>query len=99
MFARTEDARSTRKPIHSTRNTLPWKRARRRWKTPALRWGGDRGDFSQVSGNSCGRGQGLSGRESQVVGPFTLLSGLKDQDGRALLFDERFVDIVPKLLA
>lgn len=37
--------------------------------------------------------------KGQVAGPFTLLSGLKDQDGRALLFDERFQDIVPKLLA
>ena len=37
--------------------------------------------------------------KGQVVGPFTLLSGLKDQDGRALLFDERFADMVPKLLA
>ncbi len=37
--------------------------------------------------------------KGQVSGPFTLLSGLKDQDGRALLFDERFQDIVPKLLA
>ncbi|MEN6438386.1 MAG: hypothetical protein ABFD97_07370 [Syntrophobacter sp.] len=37
--------------------------------------------------------------KGQVIGPFTLLSGLKDQDGRALLFDERFQDIVPKLLA
>lgn len=37
--------------------------------------------------------------KGQVVGPFTLLSGLKDQDGRALIFDERFQDIIPKLLA
>ena len=37
--------------------------------------------------------------KGQIAGPFTLLSGLKDQDGRALLFDERFQDIIPKLLA
>ncbi len=37
--------------------------------------------------------------KGQVAGPFTLLSGLKDQDGRSLLFDDRFQDIVPKLLA
>ncbi len=37
--------------------------------------------------------------KGQVVGPFTLLSGMKDQDGRALLFDERYADIGPKLLA
>jgi hypothetical protein len=36
--------------------------------------------------------------KGQVVGPFTLLSGLKDQDGRALIYDERFLDIIPKLL-
>jgi hypothetical protein len=37
--------------------------------------------------------------KGQIVGPFTLLAGLKDQDGRALIFDERFLDIIPKLLA
>ena len=36
--------------------------------------------------------------KGQVIGPFTLLCGLKDQEGRALLYDERFLDIVPKLL-
>lgn len=36
--------------------------------------------------------------KGQVTGPFTLLSGLKDQDGRALIYDERFLDIIPKLL-
>jgi hypothetical protein len=36
--------------------------------------------------------------KGQVTGPFTLLCGLKDQDGRALIYDERFLDIVPKLL-
>ncbi len=36
--------------------------------------------------------------KGQIVGPFTLLCGLKDQDGRALIYDERFLDIIPKLL-
>lgn len=37
--------------------------------------------------------------KGQIVGPFTLLSGLKDQRDRALLYDERFVDVVAKHLA
>ncbi len=36
--------------------------------------------------------------KGQITGPFTLLSGLKDQGGRALIYDERFLDIIPKLL-
>jgi hypothetical protein len=36
--------------------------------------------------------------KGQVIGPFTLLCGLKDQNGRALIYDERYQDIVPKLL-
>jgi methionine synthase II (cobalamin-independent) len=36
--------------------------------------------------------------KGQIAGPFTLLSGLKDQDGRALIYDDRFLDIIPKLL-
>jgi hypothetical protein len=40
----------------------------------------------------------LRALKGQIVGPFTLLSGLKDQDGRALIYDERFLDIIPKLL-
>lgn len=36
--------------------------------------------------------------KGQVTGPFTLLCGMKDQDGRALIYDERFLDIIPKLL-
>ncbi|MCE5336208.1 MAG: hypothetical protein LLG06_16625, partial [Desulfobacteraceae bacterium] len=52
--------------------------------------------FLQVVESGGKRFRALKG---QVVGPFTLLAGLKDQDGRALLFDERFQDIVPKLLA
>ncbi len=35
----------------------------------------------------------------QITGPFTLLSGLKDQRDRALLYDERFQDILSKHLA
>lgn len=37
--------------------------------------------------------------KGQVVGPFTLLSGLKDQGDRALLYDERLQDVLPKHLA
>ncbi len=46
------------------------------------------------------KGAGASARavKGQVTGPFTLLCGLKDQDGRALIYDERFLDIAPKLL-
>lgn len=36
--------------------------------------------------------------KGQVVGPFTLLSSLKDQHGRLLLYDERMADVVPKHL-
>lgn len=37
--------------------------------------------------------------KGQVVGPFTLLSGLKDRQQRALLYDERMRDVLVKLLA
>jgi hypothetical protein len=37
--------------------------------------------------------------KGQVVGPFTLLSGLTDQDRRALLYDERMKDLVAKHLS
>jgi hypothetical protein len=37
--------------------------------------------------------------KGQVVGPFTLLSGLTDQDRRALLYDERMKDLVGKHLS
>jgi hypothetical protein len=37
--------------------------------------------------------------KGQVVGPFTLLAGLKDQQQRLLLYDERFQDVMPKHLA
>lgn len=40
----------------------------------------------------------LRALKGQVTGPFTLLCGTKDQNGRALIYDERFVEIVPKLL-
>ncbi len=37
--------------------------------------------------------------KGQVVGPFTLLSGMKDKSGRLLIFDDRMVDVVSKHLA
>lgn len=37
--------------------------------------------------------------KGQIVGPFTLLCGLKDQHDRALLYDERLLDVVVKHLA
>jgi hypothetical protein len=37
--------------------------------------------------------------KGQVVGPFTLLSGLTDQTRRALLYDERMKDLVAKHLS
>ncbi len=37
--------------------------------------------------------------KGQIVGPFTLLSGLKDQRDRLLLYDERLQDVVAKHLA
>jgi hypothetical protein len=37
--------------------------------------------------------------KGQIVGPFTLLSGLSDHNGRALLYDERLTDVVVKHLA
>jgi hypothetical protein len=37
--------------------------------------------------------------KGQVVGPFTLLSGLTDQNRRALLYDDRMTDLVAKHLA
>ena len=37
--------------------------------------------------------------KGQIVGPFTLLSGLADHNGRALLYDERVTDVVVKHLA
>lgn len=46
-----------------------------------------------------GAGKSYRAVKGQVIGPFTLLSGLKDQNGRSLLFDERYSDIGPKLLA
>lgn len=42
---------------------------------------------------------GVKAIKGQIVGPFTLLSGLTDQHRRALLFDDRFRDIVVKHLA
>jgi hypothetical protein len=40
----------------------------------------------------------LRALKGQITGPFTFLCGMKDQDGRALIYDERYIDIVPKLL-
>lgn len=37
--------------------------------------------------------------KGQIVGPFTLLAGLKDQNDRPTLYDERLQDAVVKLLA
>ena len=37
--------------------------------------------------------------KGQIVGPFTLLSGLADHNRRALLYDERLTDVVVKHLA
>lgn len=37
--------------------------------------------------------------KGQVVGPFTLLTGLKDQQDRALLYDERLPEVITKQLA
>ena len=37
--------------------------------------------------------------KGQVVGPFTLLAGLKDRNDRAILYDDRFQDVIPKHLA
>ena len=37
--------------------------------------------------------------KGQIVGPFTLLTGLKDHRDRALLYDERMLDVLPKHLA
>ncbi|MCU0589466.1 MAG: hypothetical protein MUF52_15095 [Syntrophobacteraceae bacterium] len=41
----------------------------------------------------------IRGIKGHVVGPFTLLAGLKDQRGRAILYDERLQDLVPRHLA
>lgn len=43
--------------------------------------------------------QGLEAVKGQVVGPFTLLSGLKDERDRLLLYDDRWQDLVVKLIA
>lgn len=41
----------------------------------------------------------LAAIKGQVVGPFTLLSGLKDQGDRSILYDERLQDVAVKHLA
>ena len=45
-----------------------------------------------------GAGRPFRALKGQITGPFTFLCGIKDQNGRALIYDERFLDIVPKLL-
>jgi len=40
----------------------------------------------------------LRALKGQITGPFTFLCGMKDQNGRALIYDERCLDIAPKLL-
>jgi hypothetical protein len=42
---------------------------------------------------------GLRAVKGQVAGPFTLLSGLNDTTGRAVLYDDRMAEVVPKHLA
>lgn len=42
---------------------------------------------------------GLRALKGQIVGPFTLLTGLKDHQDRALLYDDRLQDALPKHLA
>ncbi len=37
--------------------------------------------------------------KGQVIGPFTLLSGIQDQEGRAILYDDRLQEAGVKLLA
>jgi methionine synthase II (cobalamin-independent) len=41
----------------------------------------------------------VRGVKGQIVGPFTLLSGLKDEDDRLALYDSRLCDVVVKTLA
>jgi methionine synthase II (cobalamin-independent) len=41
----------------------------------------------------------VKGVKGQIVGPFTLLSGLKDEDDRLALYDSRLRDVVVKALA
>ena len=43
--------------------------------------------------------QAFQAVKGQIVGPFTLLAGLKDPGDRSILYDDRFQDVVPKLLA
>ncbi|MFP5213154.1 MAG: hypothetical protein ACLGPL_07215 [Acidobacteriota bacterium] len=46
-----------------------------------------------------GSGRSYLAVKGQVSGPFTLLSGLKDRQGRSTLYDERLQDLIPKHLA
>jgi len=52
--------------------------------------------FLEVVGEASSSMEAVKG---QVVGPFTLLAGLKDQRDRSILYDERLQDVVVKHLA
>jgi methionine synthase II (cobalamin-independent) len=53
-------------------------------------------EFLSTAGRDQARFRAVKGH---VVGPFTLLAGMKDQRDRALLYDDRLQDLVPKHLA
>lgn len=45
------------------------------------------------------QGRSFAAVKGQIVGPFTLLSGLQDEEGRLALYDPRLRDVVVKTLA
>lgn len=53
-------------------------------------------EFLEVARAGAHRPRAVKGH---VVGPFTLLAGMKDRQERALLYDERMQDLIPKHLA
>jgi methionine synthase II (cobalamin-independent) len=53
-------------------------------------------EFLEAAGAVAHRPRAVKGH---VVGPFTLLAGMKDRHDRALLYDERLQDLIPKHLA
>ncbi|MFZ2448494.1 MAG: hypothetical protein WAW37_19210 [Syntrophobacteraceae bacterium] len=100
MFARTDNARFDEETYSFYEEYLALEEGAAALETSRFRLGEETGaTFRRFLEILAGAGKGYRAVKGQVVGPFTLLSGLKDQDGRALLFDDRFVDIVPKLLA